>query len=1173
MLSFGSGYDKIAICSTNRNAAMDIMTLNVIGITYGERLDISRQMARISIGDLIDEVTNGKVIGVRINNNGEIETIGKLEDYPYINFKGELKNNLPVIVDNQEDHIVIVNGLGRPVKIKKELAIQRFDKFANAIKNKDSIVMMNMVANNGIRKSKLMERILNFNSDIKPGDKEALSNRKEILEKIVVNNLDESDIASQFTEQHSKNDQSKTASVANTNENKSTWRQSRNIEFDGDKGYAFDIVEVDDRVELRSYNGQGFKGTVIIPDGVTHICNKAFALAEASILIMPDSVEYLGDESFLESEFSEINLSKNVTAIPYLCFGYTGSLKKINLENIKSLDNLAFLGSGIEEVNISAPLIQIGVEAFKNCRALKVFNHAGTLKKIRNHAFENCISLSDFDFSSVLTIEQQAFCNTGLKKVVLNGDVNYLQNGTITGEIQEIEFLDGFYKIAANSVSNKQNNAITWRIPKSVTNIESGTFKSQDTVYCYSDSVAYTMAELSDANIVCLDDKDASSIPGVIRKAKLLDASIEDILKNTLKSVLSNDTVEEQYVYVEDPVRKGDMPDLVFDVIGNSHKYGGYATDDDIANEKPKFKCILDYLHRVAYCDIFPFSSNVLSLRDTFNTGNYYDGERLEKSKTDVLYSDGISEVLRIRYIDNKFESINGSFIVAKTKDTLRYICMDNKYTNIMCENRDTYDVSQLLNILRPGDTIGLNNVIQGVKYPEIVELSNKKVTTSSGGRKFQVRVKMNMYQALRYSSITIKLDNNAIALIIPRNRTVIKCASLGKTVWQNEKEETYKSLQCTIESIEDIDNNTVFDYKSTYGHLNYGSIFKRFKEIAGNNEDYVSSYSKIHRAERSMYKHAGDYALKNGITDISSANLKFMLGLFKTSLFEERKGDWLEGSIGKTIVADVKSSFELADGVTINQYRSVKRIALRNKLMSGGDRKLYIFEIVDKYNLRLGVYISLYDIETLAEMCIGINNHNGEDIFKNKSKFDLVSMDNVIQISTLCRDNTINIKQISCSFILAVYKPNGLYYIGLKIHYAKEKEKFIPIIQVGELNVALEFVEETNKHGISNNSMYYLYKGALGILAHLVEQAFKIKYSEQKYLGLLKSRELCILGVADIQSYNKLGLPEVLKRCLGYSGDLQVVEDESIKNGDYSEVNDEYDSDEYVFNITEDDI
>ena len=130
--------------------------------------------------------------------------------------------------------------------------------------------------------------------------------------------------------------------------------------------------------------------------------------------------------------------------------------------------------------------------------------------------------------------------------------------------------------------------------------------------------------------------------------------------------------------------------------------------------------------------DITPFSSVALDLKSTFRVVNK------NKKSTQVLYDDGVSSVHRIRYADNKFTSVDSEFIVAKTKDTLRYICMDNRYTDLMCENPEIHDLTKLLNILRPGDTIGLNCVISGVKYPEISSKTDKKIQVTNNGVKRQ---------------------------------------------------------------------------------------------------------------------------------------------------------------------------------------------------------------------------------------------------------------------------------------------------------------------------------------------------------------------------------------------------------------------------------------------------
>jgi len=222
---------------------------------------------------------------------------------------------------------------------------------------------------------------------------------------------------------------------------------------------------------------------------------------------------------------------------------------------------------------------------------------------------------------------------------------------------------------------------------------------------------------------------------------------------------------------------------------------------------------------------------------------------------------------------------------------------------------------------------------------------------------------------------------------------------------------------------------------------------------------------------------------------------------------------------------------------------------------MSGGDRKLYIFELIDNYGLRNGVYISLYDIRTLADMCLNINTALSEKerdilepedsrIFVNKDKFDIVGANNIIEIASLCRESKLHINNVEATFIFAVYKPNGLYYIGLKIAYGKS-HRFIPLMQIGELEVALGFIEESNKSGTGSEAMKYLSLAAAGVVSEQYGKSIgRVYYNrvESEYLGLLKSREMCIDGISDIKQYNSIGIPEILKRCLGYTDNISEL-------------------------------
>lgn len=1078
----------------------------------------TKKITDIPLEKLLDAAAKGIVENLESigDKTGVAVKNGDIHNFPIIySSMNKVKNNIPVVIALDNGVITVANYEGKLVTLPEGTLLSKINKFANA------------KIENG--------RIALFIRDSKPIDLYSLVMQSNAVPSIDINGFDGMRFADKLGV--SKDIYSLPSDVFIQRENKLPLE----IECDNN-AYGFEIENVGNNVELRKYiEKREYRGKVVIPAGVTHICKGAFKQCKAMELDMPDTVVYLGDSSFSHSKLIKINLSKNVKAIPLECF-YSSYIEEIDLTHITSIDNLAFSNSNIKEVVLRAPIVQIGYEAFKGCSNLKKFEHAGTLKKIRHHAFDGCKNLLDFDLSSVETIEKMAFHDTGLVKVVINGNVRYLQTGTFTGAVEEVVLLDGMYKIAGDAASNIYNRPITWNIPKSVTNIDKSAIKSIDTVICYRNSIAASSAMLAEANIAYLDDLDASLIPKMIKKANLLNSDVSAILSESIKKIFSTDDEQGfEFEVDESKLMRLDLPENIIDwFIGTDIMSKAYATDDDIANERCKFKCILYHLSRVAKIDTFPFSDIMCRLKSTF---------QVVADNSSILYQDGVSTVVRVSYVDNKYTSINSSFIIAKTKDTIRYVCMDNKYTDFVCESADTKDLKPLLRALAPGDTIGLNSVISGVRYPEIVYKSNKKIEVSRSGSKIHIDLKMNIYQALRYGGVTFRLDNNIIAIMLPGNKTILKCASSGKSVWLNEREETYKSLQCVIESIEDIYDSKVFDYDATYNSLNYGVLFKRISGLSANDVDkYIDTYSHIFPAKVSRYRQCAEYAYQKGINSISDIDNKFISLLVSTLLFEERPVSWLASAKGKTIVPDRKHLFKLSDGLVLKQYRAVKKTALRNKLMSGGDKKIYIFEILNKSGITLGVYLSIYDISTLVEMCLSMvydknsPNLQSKVIYKDKSKFDVVDYSDIIEIAELCKGAEFYAGYFEFKFILASYKYNGLYYICLKI---KRGNTYVamPIIQIGELQVALGLIEESNKSATSSKAMQFLIKASTCILVDYTQNnlgrqsnLYIRSQSRTAYEQLSSARRLCIDGVTDIESYNQTGVNEIIKRCFGVS-------------------------------------
>ena len=92
-----------------------------------------------------------------------------------------------------------------------------------------------------------------------------------------------------------------------------------------------------------------------IPNGVTHIAEKAFAECKSLVkVVLPNSVIRIGNYSFSKCEsLAEIILSDNLEFIGGEAFSYCKKLEKISLpESLRIITKYAFSWSGLIEVTI-----------------------------------------------------------------------------------------------------------------------------------------------------------------------------------------------------------------------------------------------------------------------------------------------------------------------------------------------------------------------------------------------------------------------------------------------------------------------------------------------------------------------------------------------------------------------------------------------------------------------------------------------------------------------------------------------------------------------------------------------------------------------------------------------------------------------------------------------------
>ena len=135
--------------------------------------------------------------------------------------------------------------------------------------------------------------------------------------------------------------------------------------------------------------------TLIIPEGVKRIEDYAFYGCNFRTLVLPTTLEYLGNQVF----------AHNYSLVRVLFLG----------DKLDVISNFTFLYCrALEEVSLPDGVKEFGMSAFRYCTSLRGITLPASLEKIGPFAFADCTQLSDVKFAtnaSLKTIDYNAFFN------------------------------------------------------------------------------------------------------------------------------------------------------------------------------------------------------------------------------------------------------------------------------------------------------------------------------------------------------------------------------------------------------------------------------------------------------------------------------------------------------------------------------------------------------------------------------------------------------------------------------------------------------------------------------------------------------------------------------------------------------------------------------------------
>ena len=198
---------------------------------------------------------------------------------------------------------------------------------------------------------------------------------------------------------------------------------------------VYDYCHYDDREENPAPwdNLLSYIKKIEIKEGITEIGNYSFYNNQkCNEIILPDSLEIIGDGSFMDCGVEHITLPENLKVIGEKAFSGCSNLQEITIPpKVTEWGYCSFNAAGIRTLNISEGIEKIGSMAFCSCTDLEKVVLPSTLKNLGNDTFSGCEKLKEIKIpEKVKGIPELCFSGCfNLEKVELPKNLEFIGSG------------------------------------------------------------------------------------------------------------------------------------------------------------------------------------------------------------------------------------------------------------------------------------------------------------------------------------------------------------------------------------------------------------------------------------------------------------------------------------------------------------------------------------------------------------------------------------------------------------------------------------------------------------------------------------------------------------------------------------------------------------------------